>query len=138
MLLMMVMTMMIIIVIRIVIIRVIDRATNTIIIINLISVSSISVVIMIINNIDVSDIAYCLLPTLLLELIVFIVCMYYLLVDSVICARIRIASFQLPGQSPHAQPYSRGRRETKTFKHNTGVGRLTRKVDGVTGTFIHV
>jgi len=66
----------------------------------------------------------------------FIVCMYHLLVDSLICARIRIASFQLPGQSPHAQPQGRGGRETKTFKHNTCVGRLTRKVDGVTGIFM--
>ena len=62
--------------------------------------------------------------------------MYHLLVDSLICARIRIASFQLPGQSPHAQPQGRGGRETKTFKHNTCVGRLTRKVDGVTGIFM--
>ena len=66
----------------------------------------------------------------------FSVCMYHLLVDSLICARIRIASFQLPGQSPHAQPQGRGGRETKTFKHNTCVGRLTRKVDGVTGIFM--
>ena len=64
----MMMTMMIIIVISFVIVRVIDSAINTIIVNNHISVSSVSVIIMFMNSIDIIDIAYCLLPTLLLSM----------------------------------------------------------------------